>query len=202
MIGLLAADTITTGQPGYSRWRHWHLPCGLCGHHRVRRGEIEHSRTQPKIAAGAVRGSEGHPADDDDLASEKGHLLAKRAFFPRLPGGGSCPLPPPPARYGPVESRKFEDFRNFQGRFKDVQGPLDDLEGLQTSLSNLSNLSNNLSKDIAGLECISLGGSRPNGCPCMARDVTVAKGESLTESATYEAPCPWGPTRDRDKWPD
>ena len=30
---------------------------------------------------GAVRGSEGDPADDDDLASEKGHLLAKRALF-------------------------------------------------------------------------------------------------------------------------
>ena len=39
-----------------------------------------HGRTQPKIAwGGAVRGSEGHPAADDDLASEKGHLLAKRA---------------------------------------------------------------------------------------------------------------------------
>ena len=27
---------------------------------------------------GAVRGSEGHPAADDDLASEKSHLLAKK----------------------------------------------------------------------------------------------------------------------------
>ena len=26
--------------------------------------------------------------DDDDLASEKRHLLAKRTLFPRLPGGG------------------------------------------------------------------------------------------------------------------
>ena len=35
------------------------------------------SCTQPKIAGGgAVRGSEGHPAADDDLASEKRHLLA------------------------------------------------------------------------------------------------------------------------------
>ena len=38
-----------------------------------------HGRNQPKIARGAVRGSEGHRADDDELASEKGHLLAKRA---------------------------------------------------------------------------------------------------------------------------
>ena len=46
------------------------------------------------LGGGAVRGSEGHPADDDDLASEKGHLLAKRALFPRITGGGgggSCP---------------------------------------------------------------------------------------------------------------
>ena len=57
----------------------------------------DHGHTQPKIAGGgAVRGSEGHPADDDDLASEKGHLLAKRAFFPRL-----LRRQPPPARYGP-----------------------------------------------------------------------------------------------------
>ena len=47
-----------------------------------------HGRTQPKIAGGAVRGSEGHPADDDDLASEKGHLLAKRALYPTITGGG------------------------------------------------------------------------------------------------------------------
>ena len=51
-----------------------------------------HGRTQPKIFGRAFRGSEGHPADDDDLASEKGHLLAKRALFSGLPGGGgSCP---------------------------------------------------------------------------------------------------------------
>ena len=35
----------------------------------------------------AVRGSEGHPADADDLASEKGHLLAKRALFSTITGG-------------------------------------------------------------------------------------------------------------------
>ena len=41
---------------------------------------VPHGRTQPKIAGGgAVRGSEGHPADNDDLASEKGHLLSKSA---------------------------------------------------------------------------------------------------------------------------
>ena len=34
-----------------------------------------------KLLGGAVRGSEGHPADDDDLASEKGHLLPKWALF-------------------------------------------------------------------------------------------------------------------------
>ena len=49
--------------------------------------------TQPKIARGAVRGPEGHPADDDELASEKGHLLAKRARFSTITGGGSCPPP-------------------------------------------------------------------------------------------------------------
>ena len=50
---------------------------------------VYHGRTQPKIAGGGgVRGSEGHPADDDDLASEKGHLLAKRALFPTNTGGG------------------------------------------------------------------------------------------------------------------
>ena len=43
---------------------------------------IMHGRTQPKIAGEALRGSEGQPANDDDLASEKGHLLAKRALFP------------------------------------------------------------------------------------------------------------------------
>ena len=60
--------------------------------------------TQPKIAGGggAVRGTEGHPAAADYLASEKGHLLAKKALFPHGywgGGGGSCA--PPPARYGP-----------------------------------------------------------------------------------------------------
>ena len=32
---------------------------------------------------------------DDDLASEKGHLFAKRAFFSTITwgGGGSCPPP-------------------------------------------------------------------------------------------------------------
>ena len=51
-----------------------------------------HGRTQPKIAGGgAVRGAEGHPADDDDLAPEKGYLLAKRALFPTITRGGSCP---------------------------------------------------------------------------------------------------------------
>ena len=51
---------------------------------------------------GAVRGSEGHPVDDDDSASEKGHLLAKRALFPKITGGGgSCP-PAPRYRYGPA----------------------------------------------------------------------------------------------------
>ena len=39
---------------------------------------------------GQVRGSEGHPAAADDLASEKRHLLAKRTLLP----GGSCPPPP------------------------------------------------------------------------------------------------------------
>ena len=43
------------------------------------------------LGGGAVRGSEGHPADDDDLASEKGHLLAKRALFHDYRGE-----PPPP----------------------------------------------------------------------------------------------------------
>ena len=52
-----------------------------------------------------MRGSEGHPAADDDLASEKGHLLAKRALFPRLPGGAA----PPPARYGPAYSGSLMD---------------------------------------------------------------------------------------------
>ena len=48
---------------------------------------------------GAARGSEGHPADDDDLASEKGTCSQKGHFFSRLPGGSSPLLPP--ARYGP-----------------------------------------------------------------------------------------------------
>ena len=39
-------------------------------------------RSLKLLGEGAVRGSEGHPADDDDLASETGHLLAKRALFP------------------------------------------------------------------------------------------------------------------------
>ena len=54
-----------------------------------------HGRTQPKIAGGgAVRGSEGHPTDDDDLASEKGHMRRKKGtFFHDCRGQ----LPPPPA---------------------------------------------------------------------------------------------------------
>ena len=48
---------------------------------------------------GVVRGSEGHPAADEDLASEKGPLLAKRALFSSITWGE---LPPAsPARYGP-----------------------------------------------------------------------------------------------------
>ena len=49
-----------------------------------------HGRMQPKIAGGggAVRVSEGHPADDDDLASEKGHLLAKKSALPLSHGAG------------------------------------------------------------------------------------------------------------------
>ena len=57
---------------------------------------ILHGRMQPKIAGGgggAVRGSEGHPADDDDLASEKGHLFAKRALFSTITGGGGGERP-------------------------------------------------------------------------------------------------------------
>ena len=52
------------------------------------------------LGGGTVRGSEGHPADDDDLASEKGHLLAKMALFSTITGGGGA-APLPPARYGP-----------------------------------------------------------------------------------------------------
>ena len=54
-----------------------------------------HGRTQPKIAGGgAVRGSEGHPPDDD-LASEQGHLLAKKGtFFHDYRGGAAAPLAP------------------------------------------------------------------------------------------------------------
>ena len=58
---------------------------------------IGHGRTQPKIAGGgggAVRGSEGHPAAADDMASEKGRLLPKRALFSKITGG-SCPPAPP-----------------------------------------------------------------------------------------------------------
>ena len=54
------------------------------------------------LGGGVVRGSEGHPADDDNLASEKGHLLAKMALYSTITGGGQ--LPPPPARYGPTRS--------------------------------------------------------------------------------------------------
>ena len=46
----------------------------------------------------AVRGSEGYPAADDDLASEKGHLLTKRAVFPTIIGGGGHVTPPPDNR--------------------------------------------------------------------------------------------------------
>ena len=45
----------------------------------------------PKIAGGG--GSprfRRHPAAADDLASVKGHLLAKGHFSPRLPGGGAA----------------------------------------------------------------------------------------------------------------
>ena len=47
------------------------------------------------LGGGALRGSEGHPAaaPDDDLASEKGHLLAKRALFSTITGGGGGPAP-------------------------------------------------------------------------------------------------------------
>ena len=49
------------------------------------------------LGGGAVRGSEGHPADDDDLASEKGHLLAKRALF----------VSPPPPLGTALKSDRF-----------------------------------------------------------------------------------------------
>ena len=45
------------------------------------------------------KGSEGHPAADDDLASEKGHLLAKRTLFSTITGGrggGQAAVHPPP----------------------------------------------------------------------------------------------------------
>ena len=53
------------------------------------------------LGGGAVRGSEGHPAATDNMASEKGHLLAKRALFPTITRGAAAP-PAPPARYGPA----------------------------------------------------------------------------------------------------
>ena len=62
-----------------------------------------HGRTQPEIVGGGgetVRGSEGHPAADDDMASEKAHLLAKRTLFSTITRG-QMPPPCPPARYGP-----------------------------------------------------------------------------------------------------
>ena len=48
-------------------------------------------RSLKLLGGGAVccLGSEGHPADEDDLASEKGHLLAKRALFPHDYRGGN-----------------------------------------------------------------------------------------------------------------
>ena len=53
---------------------------------------IVHGRTQGRgqRGGGAVRGSEGHTAVDD-LASEKGHLLGKRALFSHY----RSPPPPP-----------------------------------------------------------------------------------------------------------
>ena len=56
-------------------------------------------RSLKLLGGGAVRGSEGHPADDDDdddLASEKGHLLANRALFSTITVGGGGQLPPAP----------------------------------------------------------------------------------------------------------
>ena len=49
-----------------------------------------------KLLGGAVRGSEGHSAAADDLASEKWHLLAKRALFSTITGAGQLPPCPPP----------------------------------------------------------------------------------------------------------
>ena len=54
-------------------------------------------RSLKLLGGGAVRGSEGHPAAADDLASEKGHLLAKKGTFSTItPGGGQLPPPAPP----------------------------------------------------------------------------------------------------------
>ena len=56
-------------------------------------------RSLKLLGGGAVRGSDGHPADDDERAhfseEKKGNCSQKGHFFPRLPGrgGGSCPLP-------------------------------------------------------------------------------------------------------------
>ena len=50
-------------------------------------------RSLKLLGGGAVRGSEGHPAAAD-LASEKWHLLAKRALFFHYYRGAA-------ARYGP-----------------------------------------------------------------------------------------------------
>ena len=73
----------------------WHLRHGVmsaCLRPSRRKSTMAHNMAVRSLklfggGGGAVRGSEGHPAADDDLASEKGHLLAKRALFPRLPGG-------------------------------------------------------------------------------------------------------------------
>ena len=62
---------------------------------------------------GAVRGSEGHPANDDDLASEKGHLLAKRALFSTITGGTYIYCYPKHLNYLNSIKRPLHSFQNI-----------------------------------------------------------------------------------------
>ena len=59
---------------------------------------IMHGRTQPKTTGGQsseVQKGILHAAADG-LASEKGHLLAKRELFSTMTGGGGAGPPAPP----------------------------------------------------------------------------------------------------------
>ena len=89
------------------------------------------------LGGGAVRGSEQHPADDDDLASEKGHLPAKWALFPHDYRGGGA------ARYGPGQSKQSSNRNRWTEQTEQQQKQVDRANRAATETGRQSKQSSN-----------------------------------------------------------